>query len=91
MNEDECATLKDLADSLRHVNNATRLIRIPVITETLYAMVKNSRWQNMRDNEFVVGVTGDGRIEIMSPPKEPITKDQAIDLAALLLKLARES
>lgn len=91
MNADEYATLKDLADSLRHVNNAIRLIRVPVVIDALDTMVKNSRRRNMRENEFVVGVTGDGRIEIMSPPKEPITKEQAIDLAVLLLNLARGS
>ena len=39
-------------------------------------------------NRFLVGLTGAGAIQIMLPPRAPISKEDAINLAAWLLAIA---
>ena len=39
-------------------------------------------------NKYLVGVAGDGRLHLQMPPRGPMTKDEALLLAAWMVALA---
>lgn len=39
-------------------------------------------------NRYMVAVGGDGKVQIMNPPRAPMTKEEALALAAWLVALA---